>query len=328
MGAERAVHMRWRRAAFVGVAGVLAQGAQARQLYSSGPISTGALAGNGVFAPTGAAWSELARDCQDPTTANSVLGFGCRTSLNIRLADDFVIPAGQSWGIESVAVLAYQTGSTTTPTITAASLQIWNGVPGQPGSEVVFGDLSTNRLQSVSFASLYRIPSTITPQTCGGVPFGTATNRPLMNVVITVNASLPAGHYWLDWSLEGALLSGPWCPTTTLAPCGRQADPNAGAMQFSGGSWLPLRDPGMGCNPTEVPQTLAFAINGPPGCYANCDASTAVPFLNINDFICFQSRFAAGETAANCDGSTLAPVLNINDFICFQSRFAAGCSAP
>jgi hypothetical protein len=29
-------------------------------------------------------------------------------------------------------------------------------------------------------------------------------------------------------------------------------------------------------------------------CYANCDGSTNVPILNINDFICFQGRFAAG----------------------------------
>jgi len=28
---------------------------------------------------------------------------------------------------------------------------------------------------------------------------------------------------------------------------------------------------------------------------------------------------------ANCDGSTTAPALTVNDFICFQSAFAAGC---
>ena len=38
------------------------------------------------------------------------------------------------------------------------------------------------------------------------------------------------------------------------------------------------------------------------------------------------SRFAAGDPYANCDGSTTPPVLNINDFTCFQTRFAAGCS--
>jgi len=47
--------------------------------------------------------------------------------------------------------------------------------------------------------------------------------------------------------------------------------------------------------------------------------------LNVNDFICFQSRFAAGDSYANCDGSTTPPVLNVNDFICFQQKFVAGC---
>jgi hypothetical protein len=60
-------------------------------------------------------------------------------------------------------------------------------------------------------------------------------------------------------------------------------------------------------------------------CAANCDGSTAAPILNINDFICFQAAFAAGESGANCDHSTAAPVLNINDLICFQALFAAGC---
>jgi hypothetical protein len=63
-------------------------------------------------------------------------------------------------------------------------------------------------------------------------------------------------------------------------------------------------------------------------CYANCDGSTTVPFLNVNDFVCFQGLFAAGNSAANCDGSTLPPILNISDFVCFQGLFAAGCSAP
>jgi hypothetical protein len=62
-----------------------------------------------------------------------------------------------------------------------------------------------------------------------------------------------------------------------------------------------------------------------PACYANCDASTAPPVLNVNDFLCFQSRFAAGDSYANCDQSTTAPVLNVNDFLCFQAAFAAGC---
>jgi hypothetical protein len=73
--------------------------------------------------------------------------------------------------------------------------------------------------------------------------------------------------------------------------------------------------------------TITFTPGG-VGCYPNCDHSTSVPFLNVNDFICFQAKFAAGDSYANCDGSTAPPVLNVNDFICFQSKFAAGCTAP
>jgi hypothetical protein len=60
-------------------------------------------------------------------------------------------------------------------------------------------------------------------------------------------------------------------------------------------------------------------------CYANCDGSTAVPILNVNDFICFQGKYAAGDPSANCDESTAPPILNVNDFICFQGKYAAGC---
>ncbi len=60
-------------------------------------------------------------------------------------------------------------------------------------------------------------------------------------------------------------------------------------------------------------------------CYANCDASTIAPILNVNDFTCFLNKFAAADTYANCDGSTTPPTLNILDFVCFLNRFAAGC---
>jgi hypothetical protein len=75
----------------------------------------------------------------------------------------------------------------------------------------------------------------------------------------------------------------------------------------------------------DVPGQTFFGTTTGPTCYANCDGSVASPVLNVNDFICFLQRFAAGDTYANCDGSTTPPVLNVNDFVCFQSQFAAGC---
>ncbi|MBL9031785.1 MAG: proprotein convertase P-domain-containing protein [Phycisphaerae bacterium] len=78
----------------------------------------------------------------------------------------------------------------------------------------------------------------------------------------------------------------------------------------------------------ELSLVMGAEVTGGSGCYANCDGSTIVPFLNVNDFVCFLNRFSGGDTYANCDQSTIPPVLNINDFICFNNKFAMGCSAP
>jgi hypothetical protein len=61
-------------------------------------------------------------------------------------------------------------------------------------------------------------------------------------------------------------------------------------------------------------------------CYANCDASTTTPLLNVNDFTCFLQAYAIGEPYANCDGSTTQPELNVQDFTCFLQKFGMGCS--
>jgi hypothetical protein len=60
-------------------------------------------------------------------------------------------------------------------------------------------------------------------------------------------------------------------------------------------------------------------------CAANCDWSALSPILNVNDFVCFLNKFAAGDSYANCDGSTAPPILNVADFICFMNKYAAGC---
>jgi hypothetical protein len=72
----------------------------------------------------------------------------------------------------------------------------------------------------------------------------------------------------------------------------------------------------------QLSEGRALVIGGVLPCYANCDGSATQPVLNVNDFVCFQSRFAAADPYADCD---LSGSLNVNDFVCFQSRFAAGC---
>jgi len=91
---------------------------------------------------------------------------------------------------------------------------------------------------------------------------------------------------------------------------------------WSGGGFTYVA--GLGYN-TATARSEALLWKRATPCYANCDGSTVPPVLNISDFICFQTRYAAGDPYANCDGSTTPPILNVNDFICFQTKFAAGC---
>jgi probable HAF family extracellular repeat protein len=67
----------------------------------------------------------------------------------------------------------------------------------------------------------------------------------------------------------------------------------------------------------EPPIVEALAINSNGWIAANAtDDFNAVRALILRPVVaCY----------ANCDGSTAAPVLNVNDFVCFQARFAGGC---
>ncbi len=78
-------------------------------------------------------------------------------------------------------------------------------------------------------------------------------------------------------------------------------------------------------NVAQVPVFCGFNGCPAPCGYANCDASTTPPILNVNDFSCFLNRFSNGDPWANCDQSTTPPVLNVLDFSCFMNAFAKGC---
>jgi hypothetical protein len=70
---------------------------------------------------------------------------------------------------------------------------------------------------------------------------------------------------------------------------------------------------------TSNTATVTLRYNQGLRCYADFNGDGQA---NINDFIFFQSAFAAGDMRADADNSCS---LNINDFIAFQTAFAIGC---
>ncbi len=88
---------------------------------------------------------------------------------------------------------------------------------------------------------------------------------------------------------------------------------NSATIDGSGGLWIAG---GRHDDPT-VGDIYKFEPEG--GCYPDCDGNSQ---LNVNDYICFQTKFALGDPYADCDGNGQR---NVNDYICFQTKFALGC---
>ena len=195
------------------------------QLFNSGPIV------NGVGTGAGGADESI---LQTISLGMNTLGFGHQVGFGNTIADDFTIPAGETWQINDVILYAYQTGSTTASTITEVRIRIWDGVPGGGGT-VIFGDLTNNLLNNTIWSNTYRVTEATT---------GTSTVRPIMENTATINTQLTGGTYWLEWQANGTLGSGPWAPPITIT--GTASTGNGLQSLDNGVTFNPANDSGTG----------------------------------------------------------------------------------
>jgi len=213
-------------------------GAMSTLLYDNGPAFN--VPGGG---PGGADLSLL----ENTALGMSTLGFGHQFTVGNRMADEFTVPAGETWTIDSLIFYAYQTGSTTTSTMTGVYFQIWDGDPAGAGT-VVFGDLTTNRISNTYWSNIYRHSET-----------SPGSTRPIMrNVCGTSGLVLTEGTYWIDWMTDGSLASGPWAPP--IAILGNNTTGNAQQYIASTMTWGPALDTG-----SSTPQGMPFEVWGTMG---------------------------------------------------------------
>ena len=209
------------------------------QMYSNGNLSTGATAtAANTPAPIGYTWSEL----QLTNTSLGASGFVNATS-DFRLADDFVVPATESWAISSVEVFAYQTGSTTMP-FNQLTVRILNGPPSSLASTVVYGDLTTNvmNIPGTTDGLIYRTANTVT-----------GTTRKIWKVKGNVTKNLTPGTYWLDYQVHATNDGSAFLPLVTIV--GVISPPGANAEQSNAGVYGPLTDGG-----SLTAQAMPFVI--------------------------------------------------------------------
>ena len=192
-----------------------------------------------------------------------------------RFADNFVVPPG-GWTLSAVRVYAYQPGvvGPASP-FSGLTLRIWLGQPGQPGSFVLWGDETTNRMSSSTSTGVYRVfNTTVLP-----LPSTPDTTRLIFETRAQIaGLYLGEGSYWLDWQYTSINANGgAFSPAATLS--GSRGTGNAMQYRAAYGSlpaaWVAVTDGGKPAQAADVGQDLPFRIEGVGGQVCdpdvNCD---------------------------------------------------------
>jgi hypothetical protein len=206
-------------------------------LYDNGPFVNSVGTGFG-----GADESVL----QNISLGMGTYGYGHQIFYDYRIADDFVVPAGETWTLEGVTFFAYQTNSTTTSTITEVHFELWDNIP--PGGNILYGDMATNQMIATGWTNCYRVLED---------SMGQATNRPIMadECAFTPAQTIGEGQYWFAWQTDGTLSSGPWAGPIAIWDVPSTGD---GLQSTDGGAtYVPITDGG-----NLMPQGFPFIING------------------------------------------------------------------
>lgn len=235
-------------------------------IYDNGGLATGATSNSGVAAPAGTEWSEVQNETGVTTFSNTLAGVGTAVTATtvFRIADDFTVPPGEVWTIDSAVFYAYQTGfAGATSPLGAYTLRVWDGVPDAPGSTVLCGDEATNQLVASDDTGLWRIFNSQVPAP-GTTP---ATNRKIWASTVAMPAAcagpgaFPAGTYWLDWNSQIGTTTAHFAPTVTIPGARNRAGDNARQRTATG--WVDVLDVG---NPDaiapDVPQDFPFQLYG------------------------------------------------------------------
>lgn len=263
-------------------------------IYDNGPFSTGTVTRSGVVAGAGTSWSEASYDYGSTTVANTLAGVGCQkvstTTLN-RCADDFSVPVGQTWTVNSLTTYVYQTGfAGATSPVTSANFQIWNGRPGDPGATVIAGNTTGLPFTSVD-STVFRIFNT-------GPPLNTApgTTRRIWATTMTLAAPivLTGGTYWVDFQTEAGA-GGNFAPPVTIT--GIRGATGWNGRQFTT-AWADSFDDGTPATADNVIQDFPFKLDGTMAGAPLAPASRGLDFDGDN-----RSDFSIVRSAGTADPS-------------------------
>lgn len=215
-------------------------------------LSTGAITGSGVAAPDGFLWSEAQNDGMGVANTNA----GYTATGNFRLADDFTVPAGQSWTVTNILTYGYQTGSVAgAQPITGGTINIWSGGAPNGGGSI----LASGTFGGSANTNIYRLFST----TLGSNPPG--TTRLVREVTWNfTDLVLGPGTYWIDFAYTA--VGSVFVPPITVP--GTRGLPGWNALQLQTGTWVGVVDTGEPTSGADIPQDLPFVVVPAPSAAA------------------------------------------------------------
>lgn len=225
------------------------------------------------------------RDVSDLQTVLGLngLGFSCLAASSVAVADDFSVPAGETWRIDQVVLYLYQT-DIAAPSITDVFLHLQ---AANPLGETI--PILTSYVPNATWTDVYKNKDTDPP--------ASECSRRIQQCVITLAVPYVAsvGTHYVIWQGNGSGSSGPWVPPVVVP--GATNKPGANGMlasDLSGGLFAAIIDSGA----SHAPQDLVFVLCGTiadttlPG-DMNCDG--VISYADINPFVLALSGQAAYE---------------------------------
>jgi hypothetical protein len=249
-------------------------------------------------------------DLQTALGLNAV-GFNCVAASPITVADDFVVPAAQTWAIDQVVLYLYQP-NVTGPSITGVNLRLQSEDPlGQSVPSL------TSYVPSTTWSNVYKNKDTDAP--------GSDCTRRLQQCVITLVPPYLAdtGTHYLIWQASGTGSSGPWAPPVVVPGATNKPGANAlVASSISSGLFQPIVDSGTAKAPQDLVFVLRGTVTGPASTGdLNCDG--VISYADINPFVLALSSQTAYEGQypgcrwmnADINGDGAVSYADINPFV-------------
>ncbi|MCP9749438.1 GEVED domain-containing protein [Ferruginibacter sp. HRS2-29] len=217
------------------------------QTYVNGNLGSGTVSKNGTTAPTGFQWHELQNNVGNTAVSNTSLAFAYTGTFTV--ADNFTVPAGQTWTISKMTFYGIQP---TAAAVTALNVRIHNSSPLAGATTIVYGNLTTNVLNATTPLNIYgafnsSVPANNTP--------GTAYR--IFSMDANVATVLTAGTYWVEWKVTAGAAT--FAPTSVVVGARTQTGYNA--IQSNSGAWTALLDGGNPASSPSLAQDLPFSIS-------------------------------------------------------------------